>query len=115
MAAMKRTILVLSVLWVLAGTAPASAAFLGENPRLGENFLNTGIGQAAGDVNRDRLPGSCGSCLERPAGCFVAPMTILFHGWHSTPGGEKPICCHHRLFSTFSGKSPTWSSADYWR
>ena len=29
--------------------------------------------QAAGDVNRDRLPGSGGSCLERPAECFVAP------------------------------------------
>jgi hypothetical protein len=73
MAAMKKTVLILSVLWVLAGTAPAPAAVLGENPRLGENFLNTSIGQAAGDVNRDRLPGSCGSCLERPAECFVAP------------------------------------------
>ena len=72
MAAMKRTVLVLSVLWVLAGTAPASAAVLGENPRLGESFLNTGIGQAAGDVNRELLPGSGGSCLERPAECFVA-------------------------------------------
>ena len=70
---MKRTVLALSLLWVLAGTAPASAAFLGENPRLGESFLDKGIGPAAGDVNRDRLPGSCGSCLERPAECFVAP------------------------------------------
>ena len=70
---MKRTVLALSLLWVLAGTAPASAAFLGENPHLGESFLDKGIGPAAGDVNRDRLPGSCGSCLERPAECFVAP------------------------------------------
>jgi hypothetical protein len=73
---MKRTALVLSVLWVLAGTAPASAAVLGENPRLGESFLNAGIGQAAGDVNRELLPGSCESCLERPAECFVAPATL---------------------------------------
>ena len=41
MVAMKRTVLALSLLWVLAGTAPASAAFLGENPRLGESFLDT--------------------------------------------------------------------------
>jgi hypothetical protein len=56
MAAMKKTILVLSVLWVVAGTAPASEAFLGENPRLGEKFLKTDIGPAAGDVNRELLP-----------------------------------------------------------
>ena len=73
MAAMKRTALVLSVLWVLAGTAPASAAFLGENPRLGESFPNAGIGHIAGDVSRELPPGSGGSCLERPAECFVAP------------------------------------------
>jgi len=63
MAAMKRTILVLSVLWVLAGTVPASAAVLGENLRLGESFPNAGIEQAAGDVSRELLPGSGGSCL----------------------------------------------------
>jgi len=47
---MKRTVLALSLLCVLAGTASASAAFLGANPRLGEKFLNAGIRQAAGDV-----------------------------------------------------------------
>ena len=73
MVAMRRTVLALSLLWVLAGTAPASAAFLGQNPRLGESFPNAGVGQAAGDVSRELPPGSGGSCLERPAGCFVAP------------------------------------------
>jgi hypothetical protein len=52
MAAMKRTVLILSVLRVLAGTAPASAAVLGENPRLGESFPNTGIGQTGVTHNR---------------------------------------------------------------
>jgi hypothetical protein len=65
--------LALSLLWVLAGTAPASAAFLGANPRLGESFLGKGIGPAAGDVSRELPPASGGSCLERPAECFVAP------------------------------------------
>jgi hypothetical protein len=51
MAAMKRMILLLSVLLAMAGTAPASAAFLGANPRLGESLLNTGIEQVAGAVS----------------------------------------------------------------
>ena len=28
------------------------------------------------DVSRELLPGSGGSCLERPAECFVAPNTL---------------------------------------
>ena len=47
---MKRTILTLTALLL---TAPASAAFLGANPRLGESFLNTSIEQVAGDVSRE--------------------------------------------------------------
>jgi hypothetical protein len=35
--------LALSVLWVLAGTAPASAAFLGENPRLARPDVRPGL------------------------------------------------------------------------
>jgi hypothetical protein len=62
MGAMKRTILWLSVLLTVAGTAPASAAFLGANPRLGESFLNTSIEQVAGDVSREGLPGSGRAC-----------------------------------------------------
>jgi hypothetical protein len=38
--------LLLSVLLTLAGSAPASAAFLGANPRLGESFLDTRIEEA---------------------------------------------------------------------
>jgi hypothetical protein len=75
MGAMKRTILWLSVLLAMAGTAPASAAFLGANPRLGESFLNTGIEQVAGDVSLERLPGSGGAWLRRAAEFFVAPST----------------------------------------
>jgi hypothetical protein len=70
---MKRTVLALSLLWVLTGTTPASAAFLGENPRLGESFPNTTLLRVSVDVNRELPPGSGGSCLERPAECFVAP------------------------------------------
>ena len=76
--AMKRTILVLSVL--LAITAPASAAFLGVNLRLGESFLNTGIEKVAGDVSRE-MPMGCGRAwLERTAECFVAPGAMAGSG-----------------------------------
>lgn len=74
---MKGTVLALSLLWVLPGTAPASAAFLGRNPRLGEKFQNAGMGQAAGDVRRELLPGSGGSSLESPAEGFVAPLATM--------------------------------------
>ena len=74
MVAMKRTVLALSLLWVLAGTVPASAAFLGENPRLGESFPNTTFLRVSVDVSRELPPGSGGSCLERPAECFVAQV-----------------------------------------
>ena len=77
MVAMKRTVLALSLLWVLAGTAPASAAFLVENPRLGESFPNTTFLRVSADVSRELLLGSGGSCLERPAECFVAPNNPL--------------------------------------
>jgi filamentous hemagglutinin len=71
MEAMKRTILLLSVLVAL--TAPASAAFLGANSPPGKNFLNTGIEKVAGDVNLEVPTGSGGSCLESAAEFFVAP------------------------------------------
>jgi hypothetical protein len=68
---MRRTVLTLIV--VLAVTAPASAAFLGGNPRLGESFLNTSIKQVAGELSRELLPGWDGVWLRRAAECFVAP------------------------------------------
>ena len=71
---MKRTILVLSVLLAMAGTAPASAAF-GATPRLGESLLNTGIEQVAGDVTREGLPRSGGAWLRGASEFFVAPAT----------------------------------------
>jgi hypothetical protein len=73
MGAMKRTILLLSVLVTLAGTAPASGAFLGVNPRLGQSFLNTSIEQVAGDVSREGLPGFGGAWLRGASEFFVAP------------------------------------------
>jgi hypothetical protein len=89
MAAMKRTVLALSLLWVLTGTTPASAAFLGENPRLGESFPNTTLLRVSVDVNRELPPGSGGSCLERPAECFVAPVEEppVFEPVPENPGG----------------------------
>jgi hypothetical protein len=71
MGAMKRTILVLSVLLAMAGTAPASAALLGADPRLGETLLNTRIRQVAGDVIAERLPGS--SRLRNPGQLLRKP------------------------------------------
>ena len=85
---MKRTALVLSVLWVLAGTAPASAAFLGENPRLGESFPNTTFLWVSVNVSRELLRGSGGSCLERPAECLVAP-SVAGDGWTNLLGGMR--------------------------
>jgi hypothetical protein len=76
MGAMKRAILLLSVLLAMAGTAPASAAFLGANPRLGESLLNTGIEQVAGDVSPERLPGFGGAWLRRASEFFVAPGAV---------------------------------------
>jgi hypothetical protein len=87
MVAMKRTVLALSLLWVLAGTAPASAAFLGENPRLGESFLDTTFLRVTADVSRELPPGSGGSCLERPAECFVAPGET---GWPGSDPAQAP-------------------------
>ncbi len=75
---MKRTILALILL--LAGTAPASAAFLGANSPLGESFLNTGIEKVAGDVSLE-VPMGCGRAwLERTAECFVAPGAMAGSG-----------------------------------
>ncbi|MGA2069702.1 MAG: hypothetical protein ABSG86_32415 [Thermoguttaceae bacterium] len=70
---MRRTILVLSVLLALAGTAPASAAFLAANSPPGEKLLDTGCLKVFGDLSRELPPGSGGSWLERAAECFVAP------------------------------------------
>ena len=72
MGAMKRTILALIVL--LAGTAPASAAFFGANSPLGESFLNTGIEKVAGDVSLEVPMGYGGAWLKSAAECFVAPI-----------------------------------------
>ncbi len=69
---MKKTILLLSVLVAL--TAPASAAFLGENPRPAQKFLDTGIEKVAGDVSQEVPPGSGGAWLESAAEFFVAPV-----------------------------------------
>ena len=91
--AMKRTILTLIVLLL---TAPASAAFLGENSRLGESFLNTSIEQVAGDVSREMPPGSGEAWLERAAECFVAPTqypegSFSVSNWNGYPEGvPKP-------------------------
>ncbi len=91
MDAMKRMILWLSVLLAMAGTAPASAAFLSANPRLGESLLNTGIEQVAGDVSREGLPGFGGIWLRGASEFFVAPANALTHGHHPLPkflGGD---------------------------
>ena len=72
--AMRRTVLALIV--VLAGTTPASAAFLGGNSPLGKSLLNTGIEQVAGDVSRERLPGSGGAWLRGASEFSVAPEGI---------------------------------------
>jgi hypothetical protein len=77
MAAMRRTILVLSVLLALAGTAPASAAFLAANSPPGEKLLDTGCLKVFGDLSRELPPGSGGAWLERAAECFVAPANAL--------------------------------------
>ncbi len=82
---MKRTVLALSLLWLLAGTAPASSAFLGENPRLGESFPNTTCLRVSADVSRELSPGSGGSCLERPAECFVAPNANPYSNLTDSP------------------------------
>jgi hypothetical protein len=71
MYALRRTVLALIVLLL---TAPASAAFLGENPRPAQNLLDTGIEKVAGDVSRGLPPASGGVWLERTAECFVAPI-----------------------------------------
>ena len=65
MDAMKRMILWLSVLGAMAGTAPASAAFLGANPRLGESLLNTGIEQVAAlETGTELVSFCCGKTLS---------------------------------------------------
>ena len=66
----------MALILLLAGTAPASAAFLGANSPPGESFLNTGIEKVAGDVSQEVPPGSGGSWLERAAECFVAPREL---------------------------------------
>ena len=51
--------------WTLSveNLAPASAAFLGENPRLEKMFLHTGVLRVLGDVSREGRWGSDGVCL----------------------------------------------------
>ena len=75
---MKRTILTLIALLL---TAPAQAAFLGENSRLGESSLNTGIEQVAGDVSQEGLPASGGAWLRGASEFFVAPATQSRQFW----------------------------------
>jgi hypothetical protein len=71
MAAMKVRALVLTIL--VAMTAPASAAFLGENPRPDQNFLDAGSRHLASELTREGLPGSGGASLRWAAEFFVAP------------------------------------------
>ena len=71
---MKRIALILSVL--VAMTAPASAAFLGENSPLGESFLNTGCLHIEGELSSELPPGCGGAWLEGAAEFFVAPSEI---------------------------------------
>lgn len=71
MAAMKKSALLLIVFWAL--TAPASAAFLGGNSRLGESLLDAGSRHVGGELSREGLPDSGEAWLRRVAECFVAP------------------------------------------
>ena len=73
MTAMKKSALLLIVL--VAMTAPASAAFLDGNSRLGESFLNTGCLHVGGELSSE-LPPGCGGAWQRSvAEFFVAPTT----------------------------------------
>lgn len=65
----------------LALTAPASAAFLGGNSRLGESFLDAGSRHVAGELSRERLPDSGGTWLRMAAECFVAPSNVVDKSW----------------------------------
>jgi hypothetical protein len=67
---MKRALLPI-VLLLLA--APASAAFLGGNSRLGEKLLDASSLHVASGLSSERLPSSDEVWLRRAAECFVAP------------------------------------------
>ena len=110
---MKRTVPGVELAVVLAGPAPASAAFSGANPRLGESFLNKGIEPVAGDVSLEVPPGCDRACLERPAECFVAPgeINITERGLQHVLGPARsrwsPECWQEGLFSAGEDMSPT--------
>ncbi len=71
MAAMKKSTLLLIVSWALP--APASAAFVGGNSRLGAELLDAGSRHVGGEVSRAGLPDSGEAWLEGTAEFFVAP------------------------------------------
>ncbi len=71
MGAMKRIALLLSVLLTLAGTAPASAAFLGAKGAAGRKSPEHW--QVAGDVSREGLSGPRGAWL-RAMSEFLLPQ-----------------------------------------
>ena len=75
-----------------------------QNSLLGEKFLNTGIGQVAADVSRELPQGSGGSCLERPAECFVAPAAAQGTRWGPATGAG-PL--GEQVANTFRGGSYT--------
>jgi hypothetical protein len=102
--AMRRTILTLIV--VLAGTAPTSAAILGGNSPLDESFLKTSIEQVAGELSRELLPGWSGTWLRRAAEFFVAPGGLLRGRWvpESTAGwSQRAIAYQEQITGRAAG------------
>ena len=77
MAAMNIRALALIVL--AAMTAPASAAFLGENSRPAQNFLDTGIPEGPGTGAADT-----GVPYERPYGCTPEERPFTWHYGNET-------------------------------
>ena len=64
----------LTLILLVALTAPASAAFLGADSRPAQNYLDTGIGQVSGEVSREGPLGSGGAWLESAAEFCIAPV-----------------------------------------
>ncbi len=61
------------ILSVLLFAAAAATAVLATDSPLGEKFPNTTFLRVSADARRELIPGSGGSCRERPAEFFVAP------------------------------------------
>lgn len=102
---MKPTTLTALILSVLL-TAPASAAFLGGNSPLGENFLDAGCRQVGGELSAELQPGSGGAWFGEAAKCFIAPSAAR--------GGESAAAARGRqVHKDFAGKvkqKPGWQS-----